>query len=159
MNEIVAKRACIFSLILGAIIGLISLIPQAIGAMLFVLSFLSSAIVIFYMKKNEKHLGFLTNEQGAILGGLIGFFSGAGFFASFCPMVCILHLIFKGYYSYAIPYMLNDAMWLFFVVVLMVCFIFALTNAASGMGIAYVLNYFEKKPDNHDAPLDIKIED
>ena len=63
MNEVVAKRACVFSLILGAIIGLISLIPQAIGAMLFVLSFLSSAIVIFYMKRNEKHLGFLTNED------------------------------------------------------------------------------------------------
>ena len=98
MNQIVVKRAAIFSLILGAALGLLALFPSVIGFSLFIVAFLSSAIVILYMKKNEKHLGIINNEQGAILGGIIGFFSGVGFFASFSPMVCILRMIFKEKY-------------------------------------------------------------
>ena len=52
---------------------------------------------MLYMKKNEKHLSYLTTEQGAIIGGLIGFFATVGFFATFTPMVGIIHLIFKNY--------------------------------------------------------------
>ena len=159
MNKIIAKKACIFSLIFGAIIGLISLVPQVVGLGLFIVSFMSSFFVILFMKKDEKHLAFINNEQGAILGGMIGFASGLGFFASFSPMVYILHLIFKKYYSYAIPYIVNDALWLFFVIVFMVCLIFALTNSAVGMGVAFVFNKIEEKPQDFDVPLDIKIED
>lgn len=159
MNQIIAKRTAIFSLILGAVLGLASLIPALIGFMLFVLAFFSSVIVMLYMKKNEKHIAYLTNEQGAIMGGIVGFFSTIGFFVSFCPMVCIIKLIFKKYYAYMIPDMLNSAMWLFFVVVFMVAFIFALTNSASGMGTTWILGNIEKKPENIDARLDIKIED
>lgn len=160
MNQLILKRASVFSLILGALIGLAALLPSVIGFAIFTLGFLSSIIVIFYMKNNEKHLGIIDNEQGAILGGFIGFFSGIGFFISFTPMVFILKLIFKDtYYSYAIPYILNDAFWLFLVIVFMVSAIFALTNSATGMGTAFLLNKFEQKPENYDAPLDIKIED
>ncbi len=160
MNQVVVKRAAIFSLILGAILGLIALFPSVIGFSLFAVSFLAAIIVILYMKKNEKHLGIIDNEQGAILGGIIGFFSGVGFFAAFSPMVCILRLIFKErYYSYAIPDIITEAFWLFVVIVLMVSIIFALTNSAVGMGVAFMLNKIEDKPENYDAPLDIKIED
>ena len=160
MNQVVVKRAAIFSLILGAILGLIALFPSVIGFSLFAVSFLAAIIVILYMKKNEKHLGIIDNEQGAILGGIIGFFSGVGFFAAFSPMVCILRLIFKErYYSYAIPDIITEAFWLFVVIVLMVSIIFALTNSAVGMGVAFMLNKIEDKPENYDTPLDIKIED
>ena len=83
MNQVVVKRAAIFSLILGAILGLIALFPSVIGFSLFAVSFLAAIIVILYMKKNEKHLGIIDNEQGAILGGIIGFFSGVGFLPLF----------------------------------------------------------------------------
>ena len=73
MNQVIAKKATAFALMFGAIIGIISLIPYFIGLTLFTLSFFSSVLVILYMKKNEKHLSYLTNEQGAIIGGLIGF--------------------------------------------------------------------------------------
>lgn len=158
MNQLVVKRACIFSLIFGAFVGLFALIPPLIGLCLFVLLFLSSVVVILFMKKNEKHLAFITNEQGAILGGIIGFFATIGFFITFTPLVCIISLIFKSYYSYTIPYMLNQALWLFFIVVFIVAAIFALTNSASGMGIAWLSGYLEKKPENHDAPLDINVD-
>ena len=160
MNQIVVKSAAIFSLILGAALGLLALFPSVIGFSLFIVAFLSSAIVILYMKKNEKHLGIINNEQGAILGGIIGFFSGVGFFASFSPMVCILRMIFKEkYYSYAIPDIISDAFWLFVVIIVMVSIIFALTNSATGMATAFMLGKIEEKPQDYDAPLDIKIED
>ena len=159
MNQLIAKRTAIFSLILGAILGLISLIPSLIGLVLFVLAFFSSTAVMLYMKKDEKHVAYLTNEQGAIMGAIIGFFATVGFFTTFSPMVCILKFIFKNYYSYMIPDMLSEAMWLFFVVIFMVGFIFALTNSASGMGTAWIIGNIEKKPENYDARLDIKIED
>ena len=104
-------------------------------------------------------MAYLTNEQGAILGGIIGFFSTVGFFITFSPMVCILRMISAKYYAYMIPDMLNNALWLFFVIIFMVGFIFALTNSATGMGIAWLLGRIEKKPENYDARLDIKIED
>ncbi len=159
MNEILIKRTIIFSLILGALIGLISTIPSMVGFCIFIMSFFTSVIVILYMKKNEKYLGFIDNQQGTILGALIGFFSGVGFFITFCPMVCIIHSIFKNYYSYGIPDVLKDAFWLFIVIVLMVSGIFAVINCAVGMGVAWLLNKIEKKPENTDAPLDININD
>ncbi len=159
MNQIIAKKATAFALMFGAIIGIISLVPYFIGLALFVLSFFSSVLVILYMKKDEKHLSYLTNEQGAILGGLIGFFATVGFCATFSPMVGIIHLIFKSYYSYAIPDLLHSALWLFFVLVFMVGIIFALINSVSAMGLVWILNHIQKEPENVDARLDIKIED
>lgn len=159
MNQVIAKKAIVFALMLGAIIGLASLFPFLIGFSLFVLGFLSSVLVMFYMKKDEKHIAYLTNEQGAIFGGLVGFFATIGFFVIFSPMVCVLRLIFKSYYAYTIPDMLKDALWLFFVLVFMVAFIFALTNCATAMGATWILSHIEKAPENADARLDIKIEE
>lgn len=159
MNQLIAKRAALFALILGAAIGLISLFPFFIGFALFILSFFSSVVVMLYMKKDEKHLAYLTNEQGAIMGGIVGFFATIGFFITFAPLVCVLRLIFKTYYSYMIPDMLRDAMWLFFVLVFMVAVIFALINSATGMGTTWILSHIEKEPENVDARLDIKIEE
>jgi len=159
MNEIIAKKATIFSLIFGALIGVVSLVPQFIGISLFVLSFLSAPIVILFMKKNKQHLAFINNQEGAVLGALIGFFSTIGFFITFCPLVCMASIIFKNYYSYAIPQTIQSALWLLFVIAFMVAVILAMTNSTSGMGVAWILSYIEEKPQDWDAQLDIKIED
>ena len=158
MNETVVKRASIFSVIFGAIIGIISLIPSFIGFSIFILMFVSAPSVIIYMKNNERHLSFINNEQSAILGAIIGFAATIGFFASFSPLVCILKLIFKNFYAYMIPDMLSSALWLFFVLVFMVALIFAATNSASAMGLSWFYAHFENQPDE-DNRLDIKIED
>lgn len=159
MNETILKRASIFALILGGAIGLFSVIPSLIGLSIVVLLFFTSVIVIFYMKKGEKYLAFINTQQGAILGGVIGFFSGVGFFVTFAPLVCVIRLIFKSYYSYGIPDVLKDAFWLFVVIVFMVSVFFALLNSASGMAVAWIFDKIEKKPQDSDAALDIKIED
>jgi len=159
MNELVIKRASLFSLILGATIGIISLIPQMIGLGIFILAFVCPVIVIIYMRIKENYFTVLDNRSGATIGGIIGFFAGVGFFFSFCPLVLLLHLIFKNYYSYGIPYIIQDAFWLFLVFVFMISITFAMTSAATGMGVAFVLNRIRTKPENYDARLDIKIDD
>ena len=158
MNETVVKRALIFSLILGAFIGVASLVPAIIGFGVFTLMFLAAPIIIIYMKKNEKYLSFINNEQGAIFGAIIGFGATIGFFASFAPLVCLIRFIFKTYYSYMIPDMISSALWLFFVLVFMIALVFAATNAVSAMGLAWFYSYSEKKPQD-EGRLDIKIDD
>ena len=157
MNEIILKRASIFAFIFGACLGILSLVPSLIGFTLFILMFVSAPMIIIYMKKDKKFLNFLNNEQGAILGSIIGFASTIGFFLSFSPLVCVLKLIFKNYYAYMIPDLLSTALWLFVVLVFMVALVFSATNAASAMGLTWVYSHIEKAPD--DDRVDIKIED
>ena len=182
MNQLIAKKAMKFSLLFGAglailfaiiqifliilsaipflkeIIALDSIISQLLCLILFLISFFSSISIILYMKKNEKHLSYLTYEQGGILGGIIGFFATVGFFLIFTPANSILHAIFK-ISSYGIPYLLSMGAWLFFVIIFVIALIIAATNSAMAMGLAYIFNRIEKKPQDFDAPLDIKIED
>ena len=182
MNQIVAKKAMIFSLILGGslavlfaiiqiilitlsaipflknIISIDSTFSQLLGLIIFLISFFSSVTVILYMKKDEKHLSYITTEQGAILGAIMGFFTTVGFCIIFTPLNCILHMIFK-INSYGIPYLLSMGAWLFFVIIFVLALIIAAINSTTGMGLAYLFNHIEKKPQDFDAPLDIKIED
>ncbi len=143
MNLTTVKKTAVLSLILGACIGLFSLLPLVVGLSLFIMCFLLSPIVLLYMKKG-KYIETINNEQGAILGAIIGFCATVGFFASFAPMVYILHLIFKNYYAYAIPDMFSMGLWLFFVILIMVGIIFAMTNSVSAMGIVWILKHSEK---------------
>ncbi len=159
MSEIIIKRAVVFALILGAFLGLLSVIPPVIGFSLFILSFFSSIIIMLFMKKNDKYLGILTNQEGAVLGAIIGFFSSVGFFISFCPMVIFMKLIIKDYYTYGIPYILQDAIWLFFIIVFMVSAMVSMLNSVCAMGMTFVLNKFETKPNDINTNLDIKIND
>ena len=158
MNILILKQALIFAFILGAVLGIISLIPQLLWICILILALLSAPIVIIYMKSKEI-LGIISTENAAQMGSLLGAISTVGFFVTFAPLVCIVKLIFKKYYAYAIPDMLSGVFWLFIVIVLMVALIFAATNCASTMGLNMLYSAFEKKPKDDDARLDIKIED
>ena len=57
MNELIAKKAAIFSVILGAITAFISLVPTFIGLGILTLSLFSAPIIILYMKKKRKTYG------------------------------------------------------------------------------------------------------
>lgn len=159
MNKSIVKRTLAFSFLLGAILGLMAIIPFISGLAFIVLILFSSVAVILYMKKNEKHLGIINTEQGAILGGVIGFATTLGFCVTYLPMKFILSLIFTKSTDLGISYLFVNAPWLFFIFIFMACFILAAVNSIGGMATAYILGYFEKKPEGYDAPLDIKIDD
>ncbi len=159
MNRLIVKRAAAFSFLLGAILGIMAIIPFISGLAYLILILLSSVAVILYMKKNEKYLGIIDTQQGAILGGIIGFVTTIGFCTVFLPMKFILSLIFTKSTDLGISFFFTTAPWLFFIIIFIVAVILGFINSATGMGTAYFLGYFEKKPEGYYAPLDIKIED
>jgi len=164
MNQIIVKKASVFSLILGACLGLILHIPSytIVALVLMVLLFLSSVLIILFMKKDEKHLSFIDTRDGAVLGGIAGFFATLGAFASFTPMAYMIYFINHGNYFGSLAHLfINEAFWLLCIVAFMASFIFACTNSATGMGLAYILKFFDSKkmPENSDAQIDIEIND
>ncbi len=162
MTQLIVKKTIVFSLILGACLGLIWHIPSytILGLVLTILLFLSSVLIILYMKKNEKHLSFIDTRQGAVIGGIAGFFATLGAFISFSPMAYILYLInHNNYFGSLIHTFINETFWLFCIIVIMTCLIFAFTNSATGMSLAYILKFFEKQPDEENTNIDIEIND
>ncbi len=147
MNIVTIRKLSLLSLILGALIGLIALLPDTTGYCLFFLMFFTSFFVILYMRK-DKNYKIASTKEGTILGALIGFISTVGFFLSFSPMVCILKLIFKqNYYSFGIPDMISMGFWLFFVIVFMTSIVFALTNSITGMFLSWLLDKVDNNED------------
>ena len=144
MNTISIKAAIILSLIFGAIFGIVSVIPLFLGLCCFILLFLSAILILIYMKKDKKYLDKINVKDGGILGAFIGFFSLVGFFISYAPLVCIVKLIFRNYYTF-IPEMLKDMLWLFLILVFMAAMTSAAINAAGAMGISWLYQYIETK--------------
>jgi hypothetical protein len=159
MNLIILKQATVLSLILGAIIALVALIgPLMIYAVL-ALAFACAPLVIIYMKK-QRMLGILDTQQGATLSAAIGCAASAGFFMAFIPLVLIISLIFKDFYTYGIPYFMNLAsFWLLIVILAMLAITLAATNAVVGMGVVALYNHFGPRPEGADeGSIDIKVE-
>ncbi len=149
MNIILIRKISLLAIALGLIVGFVALLPDMIGYSLFFLMFFSSLSVILYLKKDE-NFKIITTKDSTIYGSLIGFISTIGFFLSFSPMVCILKAILKeNYYSYGIPDMLSMGFWLFFIIVFVTGFVFALTNSISAMGIGWIFERLEDKIENN----------
>ncbi len=157
MNILIAKKAAIYSLILGAVLAVFGLLGFLIGLVAFVLSLLAAPSVILALKlRNE--IGFLDNQQGALLGAMCGATATLAFFALFSPLVLIIHKINEGYYSYGLPYLFTfDSLWLLIVIIIMIALLLALTNATTGMGAVFAISQFEKKPEDLEQ-IDISIE-
>lgn len=157
MNILIAKKAAIYSLILGAILALFGMFNFLIGLVAFVFAVFVAPIVLFVMQKRNE-IGFLDNQQGAAFGALAGFVSTVGFFVVFTPITLILSKIFTNHYSYGLSALVRfDTFWLFIIIVIMIAALLALTNATSGMGSVFLLSQFNKKPEDLEE-IDIKIE-
>lgn len=158
MNPLLIKQTSILSAILGGIIGVLTLIPFVRNISFIVLILCISAVIIVYMKKHDL-IGIIDIREGAILGGIIGFVSFIAFSIVFIPLVSLTGLIFKGYYTYGILYMLRVSG--FFVLILLVVFLAtlsALMNAFSGLITAYAYEMLSgmKKESNENVDFEIK---
>lgn len=158
MNALLVKQTAILSAILGGIIGVITLIPFVRNFSFMLLILCVSAVVIVYMKKHDL-IGIIDIKEGAILGAVIGFVSFIAFSIVFIPLVAIVGLIFKGYYTFGITYMLRVSG--FFVLVMLVTFLgilSALMNAFAGLTTAYVYELLSgiKKEENENIDFEIK---
>lgn len=168
MNSLIAKQAAIYSLILGAILAIFGSFNFLIGLVTFALALFCAPAVILYLKKTNK-IGFLENQQAAALGGLCGFCSTISFFIVFTPLTLIflklaplvnkvLPFIGGYHYAYGLQYLVRfDSLWLFFIIIIMLAIVCALTNSTTAMGAVFLLAQFEKRPDDIEE-IDINIE-
>lgn len=158
MNPLLVKQSAILSAILGGIIGILTLIPFVRNFSFMILILCISAVIIVYMKKHNL-IGVIDLREGAILGGIIGFVSFIAFSIVFIPLVALIGLIFKNYYTYGITYMLRVSG--FFVLIMLVLFLgilSALMNAFAGLTTAYIYEVLSgmKKEENENVDFDIK---
>lgn len=161
MNQILVKQTAILSAILGGILGVLTLIPFVRNFSFMLLILCVSAVIIIYMKKNDL-MGIIDVKEGAILGAIIGFISFIAFSIVFIPLVAIVGLIFKGYYTFGITYMLRVSG--FFVLIMLVTFtalLSALMNAFAGLVTAYMYEVLSgiKKAEKAEENVDFEIKE
>lgn len=161
MNPLLIKQTALLSTILGGILGVLTLIPFVRNFSFLLLILCISAVVIVYMKKNDL-IGIIDIREGAILGAIIGFVSFIAFSIVFVPLVAIVGLIFKGYYTFGITYLLRASG--FFVLIMLVVFLgllSALMNAFSGLVTAYIYEILSgiKKSDREEENVDFEIKE
>lgn len=161
MNQLIVKQAAILSAILGGILGVLTLIPFVRNFSFMLLILAVSAVVIVYMKKNYL-IGIIDAREGAILGGIIGFVSFIAFSVVFVPLISIIGLIFKNYYTFGILYLIKASG--FFVLVMLVIFmaiLSALMNSFAGLVTAYVYEFLSgvKKEEKQEENIDFEIKE
>lgn len=106
MNLTLLKQIGVLSAVLGAILGVITLIPF-IGSIAFIaLMCLASAIIIILMVKYDV-LEMLSVKEGLTLGAIIGFISFIAFAVVYLPCVAILGKVFKLYSFYGISLIMS----------------------------------------------------
>lgn len=144
LNVITLKNTAIYSAIFGAGLGVCALIPALMPVIsLFLLPFLSGIIVLLALKRlNPDALSGLSTRDFAILGGISGTICLAAFLIIFSPMVLILKILIKNYYTYGIDF-LN--FFLASVLIASIMLIFFATNAAGGLLAGFLFNWFNEK--------------
>ena len=130
MNIILLKQISILSAILGAALGLVTLIPY-IGVLSFLICvFAAGSLVLIYMKKLEL-IGELDTKSWAIYGAISGFVSFIGFSIAFVPIATIIGMIVKTSYYLGISLMFRLG---FFITILMIIFVAVLAALMNGFG-------------------------
>lgn len=148
MNLIIIRQLTILSLLLGAFLGIITLIPF-IGTISFIiLMFFSAMLIILLMVKLE--LLQMSDVKGSIvIGAIIGFVSFLGFSVIYLPLVAVLGRVFKLYMHYGVSLFLGAGS--FGVILMLVIFmaiLCAITNAFSGFATYYFLEFIKQMKQN-----------
>lgn len=151
INTTFLKQVSILSILIGLIVGLITMIPF-IGNLVFVLYFLAlSSGLIVYLKKNNI-IGEISVKEGSILGAVIGFTSMLGFYCSFIPIFVIISLITHNFLGAFIVDGFTNVLAFFTLVFLLflLALLCSLMNGFAGGVTAYVYEFLAnlQKEDN-----------
>lgn len=145
MNNILLKQMALLSLIFGAALGVISVIP-IIGTLAFMtLMFLSATFVILKLKKSD-FLGKLTTRDGTLYGALVGFVACWGFCATMVPLASLIsfinHMFFHKLLWYSsISIWFTNGIGGIFVLVMIIMFVALLSALMNSFG-GLVTTYF-----------------
>ena len=138
MNILFVKQISILSLIFGALLGLITLVPY-IGIISFLVCvFASGSLIIYYMQQVEI-LGEFDTKAWTIYGAISGFCSFIGFCVSFIPLAALIGLFVKPSYFSSISIMFRDGFILTIIMSIFIATIVALMNGFGAMTTSYIL--------------------
>ena len=150
MELVVLKRMVVISSILGAVLGVITVIPVVNVLSFLAIMFLASPSVIIYMTKYNL-IGILNLKETLIYGAIIGFISFLGFSLTFVPLATIIGLIYKNSFYLGVSMLFREG---FFVMLLMVIFVAllggALMNSFSALIYHQIRTYFFNYETNND---------
>ena len=134
------KLLAIYSVILGGACSILSLIPifMPFFSLLFLPFFGCIAPFLVLILKDEIQIKYL--KTYAVLGALSGICLCFGYFIIFVPLVRLIVLINKNYYSYGITFLNPFLAVMFFV---MIASVYAITNSVVGIATGFVYNYFK----------------
>ena len=138
------KKSCVDGAALGALSAIPALIPHVMYIIaLFLLPFLSAPAILLLLqvRENSENLCSLEVKDYTMLGAIIGAVSCFSFLIIFSPLVILIHIFIKNYYTYAIN-ILNPFLAIVFLVT--IALIFALTNAGSGLITGLLVKQFRK---------------
>ena len=143
MNRRVLKQTALLSLFLGAILGIITVIPYVGNIAFWILMCLTSVIIILFMMKLEM-LEIKSVQESAVLGAIIGFISFIGFSVFYIPIIVLMAKIFQFYPNYGISIALSNASFgLIIILVLFMGVLSATLNAFFGFLTYYGIDLYK----------------
>ncbi len=134
------KLLCIFSCIVGAILGIIPLVPALTGLAFLLLLFFIAPIVLIYLNKLNIIKGY-EMEKCLSIGALAGAISLIGFCLVYFPIAFILQIIFKIQSFIWIKVIFTNIGFLI-PMVFFTSIVSAITNAFSAFLVSYFSTYF-----------------
>ncbi|MCI1273720.1 MAG: hypothetical protein LKG27_04720 [Clostridiaceae bacterium] len=149
MNIIVLRQLAILSLLLGGVLGIITLIPFLGTLSFIILMFCAAAIIMWFMLKVEL-LDISSNKESIVTGAIIGFISFIGFSIIYLPLVAILGRIFHLYMQYGISLFLGvGSFGVILMLVIFMAILCATTNAFGGFLTYYGMEFLKsiQKPE------------
>src|SRR5574344_350300 len=156
MNRIVLKQIIILSILFGAVLGLLTIIPF-IGFFAFlILMFFGSMILMWFMTKVE--LLYLSEmKESIIIGAIIGFVSFLGFSVIYLPLVAILGRVFKLYMQYGISLFLGvGSFGVILMLIIFMAILCATVNAFGGFIAYYGLEFLKSLVKSEQPKIDLQ---
>ena len=143
MSKSLFKQISILSAILGAILGLLSLIPVVRNVSVIAVTVLLAPVIIIYFKKLNI-LQEVDLKNGMIIGTIAGVISIITYVVAFTPIVLLLSLFIKNGYIEWISVLIKNAGFFIYIMLLsFMCILNAITNAFSGLATAYLYEFLK----------------
>ena len=142
MNILLLKQISILSLIAGAALGVVTIIPFIGGiAFLFLMMCIGAALII-YLKKMTL-VGFLELKDGALYGGIAGF-------------VSFLGLIFKNSQYSLVTFSVGSGFFVVLLLSIFVAILSAVINSFSALAATYIYAQLEPRPEENTTNFEIE---
>ena len=161
MNKLytLIKPAAVLGAIIGAIFGIVTLIPFIQCLTCFAIVFIGAGVV-FYLKRNA-FVGILSIQDGALIGGISGFTALVAASIIFLPVTYIISL-FSSHLPKTEINLTSSIMATSYILFILPMFVFflallsALFNAFSGLVVAYIYEKIENNPMKDEGGIDIE---